>query len=221
MFNKIVLTTVSAGIFLGSSMTASALEPVWKFLEAELTPVSGKLGRIQKIELNRSRNQGLRSILIYEDKNRPCKLVLGPKNLYSESTQSENTHAYNDNEANKCKGSPGDLITAGWSDSKSSDQSSRYYIRGIATCASKVAKNRDRIKGIRVVAAKVWETKREVEALATTDIGKQANCDEEWHETVYCDSGRVAVGVNIHWSSENAITGIALRCGYISWLGSS
>lgn len=220
MFTKPISLLLLVSIFLGTASTTHALEPVWKFTEARVTPVSGIPGRVQVLQLNKSRNQAIDGVTISEKRNRPCQLNVGIKNLDDNSTQTEKWKSYNDTEVDKCNGNAKDSISAGFSDSDYDRYDNRYFVRGLATCSSKVTKNGRRVKGIRVVAAEVWQSKREIDELATTRYDTQANCKGEWHETVYCDSGQVAVGVNVHWSSLDEITGLSLRCGYVSWVDS-
>ncbi len=76
------------------------------------------------------------------------------------------------------------------------------------------------MKGWRVVAAKVWQTERQIDELALTETFTRPNCDGDWHDTVYCDEGEVASGVNVYWDrDEDAIVGLGLRCRNVAWKG--
>ncbi len=89
-------------------------------------------------------------------------------------------------------------------------------------CGSKVSANHKRMKGFRMIAAKVWQTRRELIELGNTVSDARPNCSpEDWHEPVFCDSGHVASGINVYWDDDDhSIVGLGLRCRKVSWLGS-
>ncbi|MDR4516316.1 MAG: hypothetical protein MRK00_02835 [Nitrosomonas sp.] len=112
-----------------------------------------------------------------------------------------------------------------WGNKKeaSLDSNSRYYVRGLAVCDSK-NKGNNRIKGIKVYAAKVWKTKEQIDLIKSPVAASHANCGT-WKPAVYCPSGSIAHGVIIHTELETALfggsgksaVGFALKCAEVSW----
>ncbi len=188
--------------------TVLALEPTYKSLEAKSTPVSGYDGRLEALELGTANGQAVYGLWSRESGNRPCQLAVRARNLNANSTDA----------------TAGDIATDCTSGTKMLEvnfsDNPRYFVRGIGVCSSKTG-NKKRMKGFKIVAAKVWQTKRQIDDLATTETDTRNNCAGDWHDTVYCDPGDVASGVNVYWDrDEDAITGLGLRCRRIAWLGS-
>lgn len=189
--------------------TVLALEPTWKSVEAKSTAVSGFSGQLQVVEFPKGDNQGIDAISSHERSNRPCDFRISARNLDGNSTVPEGVL-----DADRCTPTSS-RIDVGFG------ANPRYFVRGIAVCSSKVQANSKRMKGFRIVAAKIWQTKRELDDLATTDTDSRNNCGGNWHDTVYCDPGHVASGVNVYWDrKEDSIVGLGLRCRYVAWLGS-
>ncbi len=134
----------------------------------------------------------------YEDGNQPCRIGTYWRTL------TQGTEVYTNSAFDHCSGSPGNRKAVIFADNP------RYFVRGIATCSSKVDKNEHRVKGVKIYAAKVWMTKPDVEALTTVQLDDHANCGT-WNAAVFCPAGQVAVGLVIH-REDRSMTGLGLRC---------
>ncbi len=141
---------------------------------------------------------GLYGIDWYEDGDQPCHLGTYWRTL------TQGTEVYTNGDFDHCAGSPGNRKAVQFSDNP------RYFIRGIATCSSKVDKNKQRIKGIKVYAAKVWLGKPEVEELTTAIQDDHKNCDT-WNAAVFCPADQAATGLVIH-RLDRSISALGLRC---------
>jgi hypothetical protein len=103
--------------------------------------------------------------------------------------------------------SPRSILSAGFSENP------RFFVRGIEVCTSSVEKNFERVKGIRVTGAKVWQARERVDELRRTDDRTRPNCPpDSWHRPAFCNTGFVAQGLNMYSNEEGALTGIGLHC---------
>lgn len=103
-----------------------------------------------------------------------------------------------------------------------SNLSPREFVRGVAICDNNA--NNHRLKGIRLYSAKVWTTKKQVDALNGSVSDKHTSC-KVWKPAVYCASGTVATTMVLHvdrqsgtfggWS--DAVQGISLICSKVEW----
>lgn len=84
----------------------------------------------------------------------------------------------------------------------------RYFVRGIAVCTNN--KSNHRLKGIKIVAAKLPTGNDDVQTLTVTNKKDRTNC-KNWHQTVYCPSNKVASGLNVK-VKDSAFVGIGLQC---------
>ena len=141
---------------------------------------------------------GLYGIDWYEDKDQPCHLGTSWRTL------TQGTEVYTNGDFNHCAGSPGNRKLVEFTDN------ARYFVRGIAVCSSKDDKNKQRLKGIKLYAAKVWLTKREVEELSTALVEEHTNCGT-WNAAVFCPADTAATGLIVH-RIDRSISGLGLRC---------
>ena len=100
-------------------------------------------------------------------------------------------------------GNPGNRKEVGFWDNP------RYFVRGIALCSSKTG-NKERMKGIKLYAAKARLTKSEVEELTTAVIEDHTNCGT-WNAAVFCPADQAATALIIH-RADRSITGLGLKC---------
>ncbi len=71
----------------------------------------------------------------------------------------------------------------------------RYFIRGVAICNNN--KGNQRLKGVRIYAAKVWATEERVDGLTSSEAEDHPNCST-WDNPVYCPANNVASAVVVH-----------------------
>ncbi len=201
-------TSCLAGLFACAVALPSAtpaLEPAWKSTGATSTAVSGYSGQLQVLELGTADGYAMTGLSSHEAANRPCDITVLSDPLDANSTV----------EADRLKASRCTSTSSGMDVFFLSNP--RYFVRGLAVCSSKTGNER-RMKGYKVIAAKVWQTKAQIDELATSDTDQRNNCAGDWHETVYCPQGEVASGVNVYWAQdEDAIVGLGLRCRKVAW----
>lgn len=89
-------------------------------------------------------------------------------------------------------------------------------IRGVAVCTTgnKNGLNQ-RLKGIKIVAAKVLDAERRVVDTTETKFTTHANC-KYWNNQTTCPSGQVATKVVIH-QADGAAVGLSLVCRKLVW----
>ena len=146
---------------------------------------------------------GLRGVDWFEDGDQPCRLGTYWRTLTA------GTEVYTNGDFDHCAGAAGNRKQVGFWDNP------RYLVRGIAVCSSKTDKNEQRMKGIRLYAAKVWLTKPEVEELTTAVEEDHANCGT-WNAPVFCPSDQAATGLIIQ-RLDRSITGLGLKCRPIQY----
>jgi hypothetical protein len=145
---------------------------------------------------------GLMEITWFEDRDQPCHLGTRLRTL------TEGTEVYTNGEFNHCVGNPGNRKEVGFWDNP------RYFVRGIAVCSSKSG-NKERMKGIKLYAAKAWLTKPEVEELTTAVMEDHTNCGT-WNAAVFCPADHAATSLVIH-RSDRSITWLGLKCRPIQY----
>lgn len=200
-------TKLALMVLIGTTFVVSEeshAEIMWSGSEVRSTAVSGYPGAINQLGFGYENKQGISAVTWGERNNVPCQIVISARNLDGTSNVPAGSKAQN-----RC-------TTTSASKTVEFAENPRFFVRGIATCGSKVNRNEKRIKGIKIVAAKVWQTKHQVDALATSDAESNPNCYEPWHDTVYCDDGWVASGLDVHRDGD-AIVGLALRCRQVGW----
>jgi hypothetical protein len=84
----------------------------------------------------------------------------------------------------------------------------RYFIRGIAVC--KTGSDNNRIKGIRIYPAKVWNTARDIEVINEPVAATRTNCGD-WDSPAFCPSNYIAVELMVY-HRPHQITGLGLKC---------
>ena len=110
---------------------------------------------------------------------------------------------------------PGSFPAFTWGEDVNFNGNPRYFVRGVAVCNNN--KKNQRMKGLRIYAAKVWATKPQIDELGKKDSDEHAlaNC-RTWSDPVYCPEGKIAFGVVVHYT-QDGITGLALRCKTVEW----
>ena len=207
---QIVLVLMMVASLLGAfPVMAAALWTVdWKNGTESETAVSGVRGTIRhSLDIGQ---QALRGLTWSERYDRPCYFKTLNRDLDDgkDLTVSPYWNGCGDN----------------WGNTKQVDfdNNARYYVRGLAVCDSKNAGN-DRVKGIRIYAAKVWKTKKVIDPLSVKSEAKHANCDT-WRSAVYCPSNAVAHGAVLFYDNKFGFpgtsaetTGIVLLCREVDW----
>lgn len=193
-------------LLLGVAQAVAAAEPA-HFREGteSHTAVSGYRGEIAQVDYAGFALHGIRWS---EADNKPCELSLMQRHLddgRNTSTAGVFEHCLS--------------FTNIFTEHAGVDfqDNPRYYIRGLQVCTNK--KNNHRMKGLRIFPAKVWRNEPRIDYLNVKSEDKMANC-AKWHPAVYCPRGKVAFGLDIHYSPEPAsdwITGLALRCKTVTW----
>ena len=190
--------------FLPMLSTTANAAALWHPDDSHDTPVSGFVEeRVVQKKLNFGLHQGIPWIDFGEKNNVPCYLGIHSRNLDGQSDKDAKGISWQECE------SPRAIRSAGFSDSP------RFFLRGLAVCTSSVDKNFNRIKGLRVYAAKVWQTREQIDELDPTnerfvDEETRPNCGR-WHMDVFCNPGYIAQGINVY-SEGDAITGLGLHC---------
>ena len=140
---------------------------------------------------------GLMGITWYEDRDQPCHLGTHLRTL------TEGTEVYTNGDFNHCAGNPGNR-----------KRSAFGTTRGISCAGSRSARARratsERMKGIKLYAAKAWLTKPEVEELTTAVMEDHTNCGT-WNAAVFCPADQAATSLIIH-RADRSITGLGLKC---------
>lgn len=186
---------------VSTSVYAAAL---WHPDDFHDTPVSGFVAdRVVQKNLNFGLHQGIPWLDFGEKNNVPCYLGINARNLDGQSGKDATGLSWMECET------PRAIRSVGFSDRP------RFFIRGLAVCTSSVDKNFKRLKGLRVYAAKVWQTRERVDELdpatdRAQDEHARPNCGR-WHDDVFCDAGYIAQGLNVY-SEGDAITGLGLHC---------
>jgi hypothetical protein len=102
------------------------------------------------------------------------------------------------------------------------DPHPQYYLRGIAICDN--GESNHRLKGIRLYKAKVWKTKKEIDAIDGWNGASHTNC-ADWKPPVYCPQGTIAESAVLHTEHQtglsgalsNSVRGISLLCMTVTW----
>ena len=180
---------------------AMAYDVHWHYGTETTTAYSGWAGAVESSETGALSGQqlGIMGISWAEEGDAPCRL-----GLYARDIEDGSEWVHYNTIFNHCDGTGGNWKYAHFIDNP------RYFVRGLAVCSSQNDNNYKRLKGIKIIAAKVWLTQPEVESLTTTVIQDHTNCGT-WHETVYCPGGTIAYGINVHRDGDE-ITGLALKC---------
>lgn len=196
-----VLLSAALAIIFVSGASGAAEQPFFDGSKVTNTSYSGWAGTITEANtptLHDGGMAGLYGIDWYEESNQPCRI-----GLYSR-TLTEASEAYTNATLNFCSGGGGNRKEVRFKDNP------RYFVRGIAVCSSKVDKNHKRMKGVKLYAAKVWLSKRDVQELTTAIVEDHANCGT-WNAPVYCPANHVATGLIAHRDGKS-ITGLGLKC---------
>ncbi len=163
----------------------------------EETMAVGPNDYLGSFELTHTVFMGLDEIRWSERRDKPCDIVVKTHSL-------DSAVAKNGNETGSiCTGSSSSEKTVKLSNS-------RYFIRGIAACTNDKRKSsKNRLKGIKIIAAKV-STAGAVTSLNTFEDTRRTNC-AKWFAPVYCPGGQIASGVNVYHDGES-FRGLGLRC---------
>ena len=151
---------------------------------------------------------GIKGFSWWENQDKPCKFTVHRVSLndvspYANSLTDVKKHP-TDNSASICAGSPGDEKTVKFVDG------TQRFVRGIAVCTSDKNKSSDeRIKGLRIYAAKVNENGT-VESLDVNRDDSQTNC-KIWHAPVYCPRDYIVTALRLHQINDY-FTGIGIKC---------
>jgi len=151
---------------------------------------------------------GLKGFSWWENRDKPCKFTVHRVSLNTVSpgatSLSDVKKQPQDTSESMCDGSPGDGKTVKFVDG------TKRFVRGIAVCTSDKNKSSDeRIKGLRVYAAKVNDDGT-VERLDVNRDDRQANC-KIWHAPVYCPNDYIVSALRLHQINDY-FTGIGIKC---------
>lgn len=201
---RILLAVTIGAAFLAGSARADQ-DPFFVGDQLTSTSYSGWAGTISSTGesvMFEGGMGGLMGITWFEDRDQPCHLGTHLRTL------TEGTEVYTNGDFDHCAGNPGNRKEVGFWDNP------RYFVRGIAVCSSKTG-NEERMKGIKLYAAKAWLTKPEVEELTTAVMEDHTNCGT-WDAAVFCPADHAATSLIIH-RSDRSITGLGLKCRPIQY----
>ena len=170
---------------------------------ATITGVSGHRG--SRHQIGTTGNRALYGVSSFETSGAPCYVLLLQRELGDGQAMSSSTASA----VGPCKGS---ILPTMYENRVHFEGNPRYFVRGIEVCTRK---SNQRLKGIRIHAARVPLDTRKVIPVNAKDMDDRPNCNQ-WHDPVFCPSGTVAWGLNLHYG-DKGITGVGLRCKKVVW----
>lgn len=155
---------------------------------------------------------GIKGFSWWENRDKPCEFAIHRVSLNPVSSGTSSLTDVKkppaDNSKSICSGSAGDEKTVKFLDG------TQRFVRGIAVCTSDKAKSSDeRIKGLRIYAAKVNDNGT-VEKLDVNRDDHRTNC-KTWHAPVYCPSDYIVTALRLH-QIHDYFTGIGIKCRQVN-----
>jgi hypothetical protein len=198
----ILAATIGAALLTGSARAEARFFVGDQSTRTSYSGWAGTISTTGEVGMIEGGMSGLIGITWYEDSDQPCHLGTHLRTL------TQGSEAYIDGDFKHCAGNPGNIKSVGFWDNP------RYFVRGIAVCSSRTGKS-ERVKGIKLYAAKAWLTKPEVEELTTAVMEDHTNCGT-WNAAVFCPADQAATSLIIY-RADRSITGLGLRCRPIQY----